>query len=469
MIMKFINRKDELAFLNERFKSDSAELLIIYGRRRIGKTELLLQFAKDKPHLYFLASETSERDNLQEIFKRLYELFKDDVLALEKTWDNLFKYLAKKNRLIIIIDEFPYLISQNKAIPSLFQRGWDIYLKDSKIFMVLTGSSVGMMEEHTLLYKAPLYGRRTGQWKVEPFKFEELAKFFPHYALEDIIRVYGALDSIPAYLAKFDPQSDFWKNIKENNLKKGSFLYDETDFLLKQELREPKVYKNILKAIALSSTKFSEILNFTGMDKSNLFAYLDVLESLNITEKRIPILDKPKSKKGRYFIKDNFFKFWFRYVLPNLSSLEEGNVDIVLKKIRDDYDNYVGRSVFEHICMDFLWQIANKLPFNPEKIGGQWGTTTKEKKTTSYEIDIVALNDQTKEILFCECKWQDKVNAKKILEELKEKVKYVQWHNDKRKEYYMIFAKSFKEKIKEKNLMLFDLKDLEKIFKKVAK
>lgn len=466
MINKFINRKPELAFLNERFKSGSAELIIVYGRRRVGKTELLLQFAKDKPHVYFLASETSEKDNLQEIFSKLDGFFKDGASALEKTWENLFSYLAKKGRFVLIIDEFPYLITQNKAVPSLFQKGWDTHLKDSESFLVLAGSSIGMMEEHTLFYKAPLYGRRTGQWKVEPMKFWDLFEFFPGYDAKDVIRTYGALDSIPAYLTRFDPQCDFWKNLGQNNLKKGTFLYDETDFLLKQELREPKTYKSILKAIAFNNTKFSEIMNFTGLDKSTLFIYLDTLESLNIVEKRLPVLDKPKSKRGRYFIKDNFFKFWFRYVLPNKSSLEEGNIDLVLNGIKNDYDSYIGRSVFESVCSDFLRVKAGRLlPFPPGALGGQWGVFTDSGKTTPYEIDIVALNDQTKQILFCECKWQDKVDAGRILRELREKAEYVEWNNDKRHEHYAIFAKSFKERIKEPDVMLFDLNDLERTLK----
>jgi len=463
--MKFINRKSELRFLEDHFKSGKAELIVIYGRRRIGKTELLLQFAKEKPHIYFLTSETSEKENLQELFNRLHEFFKDEI-TIEKTWDNLFKYLANKKRFILIIDEFPYLIAQNKAIPSLFQKGWDLYLKDSKIFLVLAGSSMGMMEEYTLLYKSPLYGRRTGQWKVEPLKFSELFNFFQHYSLENLIGVYGALDSIPAYIVKFNPQSDFWENVKQNHLAKGSFLYDETDFLLKQELREPKIYKNILKAIALGNTKFSEIMNSTGMDKSKLFVYLDILESLGIIEKRIPVLDKLKSKKGRYFIKDNFFKFWFRYILPNKSSIEEGNVDIVIKKIKSDYNNYLGRFVFESVCKSFLRSVTDQLPFNPETIGSQWGTYRDKGITKSYEIDIVGINEQTREILFAECKWQNKKIGLKELDELKEKAKLVDWHIDKREEYFAFFSKSgFKTDIKDKNVLLFNLKDMERVFK----
>jgi len=461
MIIKFVDREKELKFLQDRYKCKEANLIIIYGRRRVGKTELLLQFAKNKAYVYFLASETGEKDNLQGIFNMLYEFFKDDILTLEKTWENLFRYLSKKKRFVLIIDEFPYLISQNKALPSVFQKGWDLYLKKSNIFLVLAGSSIGMMEEHTLSYGSPLYGRRTGQWKVESLKFKELFDFFPNYSAESIVKVYGALDSIPAYLIKYDQKLNFWENLKKNNLSKGSFLYDEVNFLLKQELREPKIYKNILKAISFGNTKFGEIMNFTGIDKSKLFVYLDTLDSLKITEKKIPLLDKPKSKKGRYFIKDNFFKFWFRYILPNRSTLEEGKIDVVVKKIKDDYTNYIGRSIFESVCEECLWSV--KLPFLPERMGKQWGSFRDDGRTKTYEIDIVTLNESKKQILFGECKWQNRVNANKILADLKEKTRYMNWKKDSRKEYYAIFAKSFKKRA---GCYCFDLKDIEKVFKK---
>jgi AAA+ ATPase superfamily predicted ATPase len=463
--MKFVNRSQELAFLEKCWKRKEAQLAIVYGRRRIGKTELLLRFAKSKLHVYFLAAETSEKDNLQELFAKLYELFKDDILFLERTWDNLFRYLAKKKRFVLIIDEFPYLIMQNKAISSVFQKGWDLYLKDSPIFLVLSGSSVSMMESHTLLYRAPLYGRRTGQWKMGPLKFAHVSEFFPKYSIEDIVKIYGALDAIPGYLVKYDSNSDFWENVKNQNLAKGTFLYDEVDFLLKQELREPKVYKTILKAIALGNTKFSEIMNSTGIAKSKLFIYLDTLESLHIIEKRIPVLNKPRSRRGRYFLKDNFFKFWFRYVLPNKSSIEEGNIDSVIRHIKLNYSEYIGRFVFEDVCRQFLWAIFEQLPFPPQKIDAQWDTFRNGMETKAYEIDLVGINEETKEILFCECKWQDKVNAQKVLSELKEKAAYVDWMKNNRKEYYVVFAKSFKERIKEKNILLFDLKDMQKVFK----
>jgi AAA+ ATPase superfamily predicted ATPase len=261
--------------LQKSYSCKDPQFIILYGRRRVGKTELALQFSKGKPHIYFLASETSEKDNLENLFERVYDFYKDDILSYERKWENLFKYLSrKKERLILIIDEFPYLVSQNKSLPSIFQKGWDLYLKKSKIFLLLSGSSVGIMQAYALDYKSPLYGRRTGQWKLNPLRFKDLKGFFPGYKVAERVAVYGAIGAIPAYLAKFSPKAGFWKNVENNLLSKGTFLYEEIDFLLKQELREPKVYKNILKSIALGNTKFGEIMNATGIDKSKLFVYV---------------------------------------------------------------------------------------------------------------------------------------------------------------------------------------------------
>ena len=459
--MKFVNRKEEIQFLQERYFCKDPQLVILYGRRRVGKTELALRFSKDKPHIYFLASETSERDNLEGLFSKIYDFYKDDILSYERNWENLFKYLSrKKERLILIIDEFPYLVSQNKSLPSIFQKGWDLYLKKSNIFLVLSGSSVSMMESYTLNYKSPLYGRRTGQWKLNPLKFRDLAGFFPNYKISERAAVYGAIGSIPAYLVKFVPKVSFWKNIEDNLLSKGTFLYEEIDFLLKQELREPKVYKNILKSIALGNTKFSEIMNAAGIDKSKLFIYLENLESLHFIEKRIPVLDSMRSKKSRYYIRDNFFRFYFRYILPNKSFLEEGQKKIILNKIRKDYDNYLGRYVWEDICRQFLWENLSHLPFIPEKIGKQWGVFRFSNRAQSYEIDLLALNSSEKKVMLIECKWKDNVETGKVLAGLKDKLRFLPHFGKNWISYYCVIAKSFKNKERfPDNVLLFDLKD----------
>ena len=461
MIDNFINRKKELMMLEERFRSNKPELLILYGRRRVGKTELIKQFMKDKPHIYFLSDKTHEKEQLKEVSKKIGEFFNDKLLINRGfgSWIDIFEYLNEKlkNRIIFVIDEFPFLMTANKAISSIFQKGWDEYLQNTKIFLILCGSSIAMMEKGTLSYKSPLYGRRTGQWKLEPLNFYETEEFFPNYSMERTIEAFSILGGIPAYLKQFDDMKDIFYNIKEKILRKDSFLYNEPEFVLREELKEPKTYFSVLKNLSFGKNRLNEIATSLGMERNKVSMYLSVLENLNIIERIIPITEKHphKSRKGLYFIKDNFFKFWFRFVFPNRGDIEEGNVESVLKnKIMPNFNQSVSL-VFEDICT----QIIRRKPlFNIEKIGKWW---YKDK-----EIDIVALNDNTKEILFCECKWQDKINAEKILSELKEKSKFVDWNKDKKKEYFAIFAKSFKKKIGENNVFCFDLKDIENILVK---
>ncbi|GBE19815.1 archaeal ATPase [archaeon BMS3Abin17] len=459
--MKFINRKQELKFLERKFKSGRAELIILYGRRRIGKTELILKSCTNKKFAYFIGRLESKEDTLKRFNNLLIETFNDKKLLNYPlpNWDAVFDYIAEKTekRIIFVFDEFPFIVEKFPEIISVFQDKWDSKLKDSNLMVILSGSSVSMMEKYALDYKSPLYGRRTGQWKVDKMGIDYLREFLPCYNIEDLIRVYSCLDTIPGYLTIFSCDKLFFENIKDKVLSKGEFLYEEIEILLREELRDPSNYMSIISSIAGGLTTFNDIYNRTGLDKSLLSKYLHILGNLGVIEKIIPVTEgykaKLKAKGALYYLKDNFFDFWFRFVYLNKQELEKGNSESVLKNIKPEIERYVSRK-FEGFSAEFL-------PFTDiidiTRIGRWWH---KDK-----EIDIVALNEKTKEILFAECKWQDKVNAEKILEELKEKSKYVQWNNEKRKEHFAIFAKSFKNK-KIKGVQLFDLRDIEKLLKK---
>lgn len=456
MVQQFIDREEELEFLEKLYKERKSNLLIVYGRRRVGKTELIKQFIKGKPHLYFLADDRGDSQNLKELQYFMAEFLDEELFkkAKIKDWIELFSEFFKilKNKIIIVIDEFPYLIKSNKAIPSIFQKIWDNILSNKDVYLILLGSSISMMETHTLAYRSPLYGRRTGQLKILPFKFRYLHNFFPNYSLEDIIKVYSITDGIPAYMLTLNPNISFYENLKENILKPGRFLYQEVEILLKEELREQANYFNILKSIAMGRTKFGEIVNCTGLDKTLVSKYLNTLILLHVIKKEFSVTEKKETRNARYIFEDNYYNFWFKFIYPNRTFIEGGKVEELIENVKKDMNLYFSL-IFEKICKEFLFY-KQKISFN--KVGRWW---YKDK-----EIDIVILNEKTKEILFAECKWQDKVNAEKILYELKEKVRFVDWNNEKRKEYYAIFAKSFKKKIKEQNVMLFDLKDLERYF-----
>jgi len=462
MIQLFVNRSEELQLLEEKFNSTSPELVVIYGRRRVGKTELVARFMKGKPAVYFLADRRPEKDLLLELRAKMAQVLKDESFAkLEvKDWLELFEEFLKwwkGGRVILALDEFPTLIEGNKAVPSIFQKLWDLKLKNSQVMLILLGSSVGMMETDVLGYRSPLYGRRTGQWKLLPIRFQYLSEFFPKYSEEDLVRVYGCLGGVPAYLLKFDPNISFWANVAERFLRKGEFLYGEAEFLLREELREPRFYSAILKAAALGASSFGEIANSTGLEKSLLSKYLDVLEELGWIECLYPVGERLKPRKALHRIADPYMAFWFRYVFPNKSDLELGNIEPAIEKVQQDYEVYLG-TVFEQIFRESLQPLAVKglLPIRPRSVGTWW--------FRDLEIDVVALDEAQPSAIFFEVKWGSLkgAEAKKILQTLERKVQDFRWRKENRREYLGLFAKKVqgKEEFSKQGYVILELEDL---------
>jgi AAA+ ATPase superfamily predicted ATPase len=454
---KFINRENEIKSLKEFWQERKPQFIIIYGKRRVGKTAIIKEFIKNKKAIYFLAKRVSEKDNLKTLAEVIGRGFGDNFLIKKgfDNWSELFSYLKErvKKRTILVIDEFPYLVEANKGVSSEFQAGWDEYLKDLPIFLILCGSSIAMMESETLSYKAPLYGRRTGQIFVKPLSFKEAREFLKNKSFEKALEFYSLAGGIPAYLLEISPFSSLIEAIKKKIFPPKSLLYQEIDFILKEELREPRTYFSILKAIAFSKTKFSEIINETGLDKSALHNYLFVLEDLHLIEKKVPVTEKNplKSRRGLYFLKDQFFKFWFFYVFPYKSELELENQALALKKFKETFNLLVSQN-YEKVAQEIIRKHQREIfPF--QKIGSWW-----DKKE---EIDLVALNEETKEILFGEVKWQNKKIGQNILKELKRKAEKVDWYKGKRKEYFCLFSKSgftsqMKKLTKKEKIFLFE-------------
>jgi AAA+ ATPase superfamily predicted ATPase len=437
--MLFVNREYELDFLNEKWGKPGSQLIVIYGKRRVGKTELAVQFAKDKPHLYFLCEKVSAPQQLAKFTEAVRAFFKDEFLPEPgfKNWETALKYLAqRKSKVVLIIDEFPYLVETDPSAPSTFQKAWDLYLKDSQVYLILSGSSISMMERATLYYRAPLYGRRTGQLLIKPFRFRELVKLIPKADFETRLAIYGVVGGTPPYLNKFRGR-DFMDVVKTEILRKGESLYEEVEFLLREELKEPRNYFVILEALSLGKHKLSELINATGLDKGVVSRYLSILEGLGITKKEIPVTEKipEKSRRGIYRIEDNFFNFWFRFVFRNRSLLEENKVDEAASMIRAALPELLSRNykrVAPEILSDTL--LAKKLPLSFDILGRWWDR--------NEEIDLVAWNRMTQEILFGEVKWSNKPVGTNIYEELKEKAHQVEWGKKSRKEYFALFSKS---------------------------
>jgi AAA+ ATPase superfamily predicted ATPase len=467
MIRKFVNRKEELEFLEREFMDTGLKVIILYGRRRVGKTELINQFCKDKPHIYFLADKRGTAINAREFAANSARYF-NDITPEVRNFDDAFIYILKRTedrKLIVTIDEFAYLVEKDDSIPSVFQKIVDVHLKGANTYLILCGSSISMMEG-ILGYRSPLYGRRTGQWKVTPLRFKDSWSFLPRYSLEEFIEAFSVVGNIPAYLLQFDDSADIYENIEKGILRRGNPLYEEVEFILRAELREPSVYMSVVEAIANGVTKVTEIANRCYINAKDIPKYLQVLQRLQLVQRVVPITErKTKTKKAIYQISDNFFRFWFRFVYPNRSDVEGGEVDRALSKIRAEFNLYVGR-IFEQVCREFLEEVNHRagLPFHFTKIGNWWGHFREDGVRKEIEIDIVALNEDTRDILFAECKWLNKKVGINTYHNLMEKSTRVEWHLDKRKEYFALFSKAgFTPELKKENIILFDLKEIEKI------
>jgi AAA+ ATPase superfamily predicted ATPase len=421
MLLKFVDRVKELDALEKRYQSNKSEFLIIY-----------------------------EVDRFRKKFSKKFNIY----LGETKDFETLFKQILEKvdtsQKFIFLIDEFPYLIEKYKPILSLFQHMWDETLNDKNVFLILTGSSVSMMETEVLGYKSPLYGRRTGQLKIEPIKISYLKEFLPNYKTEDLLKTYGAVGGIPFYLKEFDSKKSFLQNIKNTFFNKSNILYEEAEILLREELREPNTYFNILKAILDGSTKLSEISTKSLVDITNINKYISVLETLKFVRKEYPITQPVKPRNFIYKVDDNYFRFWLNYVYPYKEEIEE-QPESVLEFVKKNYNGYMG-PLFEEIVRQYIWKLTYN---NFNKIGKWWHK--------DQEIDIVGLNESKKHAVFFECKWKNlSYNASlKILGDLEEKADFVKWRNTQRKEQYGLIAKKIenKEDLRKNGFLVYDLDD----------
>ncbi len=444
-ITKFVGRKKELKFLEEKYNENKFNFIVVYGRRRIGKTTLIKKFLENKKGIYFLAREVTMKENIRTFKESAREIL--DLEHIKEDWIAIFKEISKyKEKLVIVIDEFPYLIKEDRSVISTFQYIIDEYLQNTNHLLIVLGSSISTIEKDIISYKSPLYGRRTGQIKLKEFNILEVLEFLEK-TLEESIKIYGVVGGIPLYLNFFRENKDFWELLHHNIIEENSFLREEGIFLLKQEFNDISTYICILESISLGYNTLGEIINYCGLrDKASLSPYLNKLILLDLIKKEFPIFSKRK-KKAKYVLCDKYFSFWLRYIYRNMNLSEEK----ILSIIKKDFNQYLG-FIFEDVCRELL---------SEKYITGKWWHKDKE-------IDIVSYNDKL--LIFGECKWKDKINPKQICKELVEKINYVNIPSNLKnnKVELWIFAKSFKEKISEFEEYLvkcIDLKDLEKYYK----
>jgi AAA+ ATPase superfamily predicted ATPase len=418
--MEFVDRQRELAFLDSHFKSQKAEFLVIWGRRRVGKTALLQSFVAKRPVAYHMAVRTTPADELRRLSARLAEFFADDLLRAQPmgSWEALFAYLAgRKGRFGLVLDEFPYLVEASPELPALLQEAWDTRLSKTGIRLIICGSSISMMERTLFAPSAPLFGRRTGQWKVQPFGPLELGLLLGG-SLVERIELFSVIGGVPMYARLFDRRSDLATNIRKRILAKGEVLYEEVPFLLRQELREPRVYQAILAAVAAGAHRFSELSSKTGLNRANLVRYLAQLEELELVRREVPVTEeKPhKSRKGLYRIADPFVRFWYRYVYPNLDRLELQDAGRVLReRVLPDLHGFVAAGVEPILAELFRTGPLKKLvPFRVAHAGRHWSRTE--------EFDLVLFDQARERALIGEIKWSRKPVHPGLLADLRRRV-----------------------------------------------
>lgn len=434
-------RDKELRDLNKRYNKNAFECIVVYGRRRVGKTALINEFCKGKPTIFFSALNASSQENLEALSKAIYE--KDhpgaDTAPVYPSFDAAFSEItrmAEEERLVFVIDEYPYLAKANKSISSRLQHIIDHTWKNGKLFLILCGSSMSFMEYQVLGYESPLYGRRTGQFKIQALTYKELTEFNPALTPEQQAFIYGITGGIPHYINKLDVENDVDEALKENLFNTSSYLFEEPENLLKQELREPAIYNSVITAIASGASRSNEISTKVGIDSPVCAKYLKVLLDLGILIKETPITEKP-GKKTVYAIGDNFFRFWYRFVPQNTSAISAGRIeriyDAVIKKY---YSDYMGL-IFEQMCREYLFQYAEDVPVVLSDIGQWWGTDSKAKK--EVQIDIVGTPTEGNEYVIGSCKYRNTPVGVDELELLKH---YAEVFGKGEKYHYYIFSKA---------------------------
>ncbi|WP_121820063.1 ATP-binding protein [Halostella salina] len=434
--MTFYDRTDELAALETAFESHSNEFYVVYGRRRVGKTELLKEFCADRPHIYFLAAQEAESRQRAKFVEQIADHFNDRVPRIDG-WDDAFAYLGEKiagERLIITIDEFPYLVDENDSLPSYVQSFVDERLSDTESMLVLCGSSISTMESEVLGHESPLYGRRTGQIDLQPFSFTQSRNVI-EYDLVDAIRSYAVTGGSPMYLTLFEYSQDLASNIQAKILSPTAVLYNEPEFLLRTELRSPARYMSILEAIATGHTTPNEIAGATGIDSGPLSKYLQTLRRLRLIERTVPVTASAKqSKRSRYGVADEFLRFWFRFVEPNRSSIEEAPNIVYDGTIEPNLPDHVAVT-FEDVCREAVWEAIRRGDLGPYSEVGHWWYGEDE-------IDIVGLSPNDERVLLAECKWTTDPVGHGLAESLREKAERVQWGPATRDEEFALFSKS---------------------------
>jgi AAA+ ATPase superfamily predicted ATPase len=417
----FVNRTRELAFLNTlliRERPGPGQLVLLYGRRRIGKTALLRHWATtaEVPATYWVAERELAALQRQRFFARLLGVPLEQAPSFA-SWPDLWQAAATfigDKRHVIILDELPYAVESDPGLLSALQHSWDQHFQRSNTLIFLCGSQMHTME--TLLEgQSPLFGRMTGQWFLRPLTFATLPTFLPHWPADELVAAYAIVGGVPAYLEWLQPQRNLVDNIKNVILASGSLFLSEPTLLLSDELRDPRVHRTIIQAIGMGAHTLSEISAAAFVGKTHLPAYLARLQELRLVERRLPAIvppaDRRRSRQGRYHLSDPFFRFYFRFIAPAQDDLNY-QPEVVLPAIQQGLRAFVGQTAFEELAREWVRQAGRTgaLGWTPQAVGSHW--------SRQVQVDVVAVDWSSKRILLGECKWGAETVGRPVAREL---------------------------------------------------
>jgi uncharacterized protein len=469
--MSFVSRKMELGLLADLYQRPDAQFLILYGRRRVGKTALITHWARGlpQPHLYWMASQTSAVNQLRNFSQALFQFLNPGAAVTPTfsypTWDAAFAEVARfaaAQRVVIVLDEFTYVMQADPEVPSLIQKAWDHSLKESQVFLILTGSLAGIIQRTALDYQSPLYGRATARLKLQPFSFGALAEALPNYNSEQRVAVYTMTGGVPAYIQLFDDRLNILQNLQQRIVTPANVMLNDSVFLLQEQLDEPRNYMAILEAIAAGFHGLTEIASMSGIDRSNISKYLAVLRELGYVERLTPatVRRPEQSRQGRYVITDAYLRFYYRFLAPHVAAIEQGRIKQATSLLYDHLLDFIGTHTFEELCRDWVNDVSEmgELPFLPERVGSFW--------SKQVQVDVVAINWRSKDILLGECKWGQGDVSRSVIQTLFDKTEKVLPGNVSWRVHYAFFGRhgftsAAQELAAERNAHLITLAQLE--------
>jgi hypothetical protein len=476
--MKFVGRKRELQTLEKLLRSQQAGLLILYGRRRVGKTWLLTHFLEQHPHipaLYWMATTHNEAYQLRDFSQAILRY--DPRLAAPPTpdftfasWEDALHHLAdivvfNTQPHLVILDEFTYLLRNEPAISSVFQKVWDHrFSRIPQLKLVLTGSLVGMMARQVISYQAPLYGRATAQIRLRPLPYATLTELFPERTAVERVSIYGVTGGVPAYLELFTRAKDFKIALQEHGLDAGSILLSDPPVILYEQLQDPQSYESVLSAIASGFHQWSDIAKMASVTETALGHYLKVLQELEIIEKREPVLSRSGGRRGRYYLRDHFLRFYYRFIVPQLGNIARDYQAAAVAKIEAELQPFLGTHVFEELCQEWVWAAATagQLNFMPEVVGSYWHV----HRYKGVQLDVVAAAPREKKLLIGEVKWSQEILSRRLLTDLMERSQRMPQVAEGWATQYVLFARegftdALRAEAPGRNAILVSLPELE--------